>query len=1374
MKKVLSIIVAIALLIGLFPAAGLAPSASAANDPGENRRFNFPNEQYTAQSARIVSTSTIQLQGTIHDIVGNTISYNVKQVTLDDKELNKTEEITTGIQTTGDNRITVSGLILFPGLNKITFTGISGAARVEESIYIEYRDSPMLYDLKVNFENREHELFEDSVTMLYTTQTNTVNQGTIVISGKAPNAQKVTVIINGRSFDFNVSTASSENRFSTSQLTIDPGINTITFKVHNGSQVTETTRQVAFYNGAVTFYDMKLFNTANPSQTTSLTPNLNFQAPSVGAGHISLSGTAIVPLPLYRLFDPANPGDTVTLNKTALSRLISLQLQKGSGAITNVSLSSTNIISYTTDNPDFSTVTFEVELPQLEFDANYNLRIKAPNKTVYSLSNLYNFTVRNNTKAYIHEINYLSGYDKSMSESRVKGLQGQSIPSGGVDVYSMPMAVEVLVGNHTSLSNLNDIFKLNTGINFSQLTFNEVVYRKIDNQQVPFLRVFIEVSKLPKSGTNSITFEFKETGKATLDKKTIIAKLLYGPFVKFDKIVNGMTESYDAVFDSIPSLLTKLGQFKGQLFNVANEDDIWYEDTTSGGVTKRQTVFMYINNVEIPLQVAANQTGTTIKTKFEPKPGTSSNPVPDLGAIINKAGENTLKFVYRNNTDLYESTMKFTIVPKNLPVVPAPDTEGVYPYSTSGQRNPSDPKFTSNGSVYTTKEAEFNVFGTFDFIDLGKETDFNNRWLQLATDRKNYMVVIDSPNWKTPVKWDLSKGFIAVRNDGTEVGRTTENNMVVLESASTVDALIEFYYNVDKEYFYFDIKKQMMPIDGSPQVYVISVFNSGEAGPRATYRMEVNSVSIPYTILAPLPENRITNMNYAEVIIASPGADSIMVGKEQAEKITFINYVAGEEKYQEAFRYVYKNLGANKDTKIPFTITRGKDTIKQELIVKYVPTNIPGAQALQTMAASHKVFNNALTLTFPKNTQLIRPNRKDLDSIIKGENHIYNQHDILFAIANPDDGIINRRQFENQIPNYSAESQATGNLHIGYRFQDQARQYIKASPLFWIDGGLADDPSTAKLDPIKAGMDPFPFYNIVGMYKENFANRLDKFDRELMPSAAGSLTLAYDPNIVVSGATTVTVFRFDPYNSMWENIGGVVDSKKNTITVPFTKFGYYVAVKMTRGYNDITDHPYAREAMEAAFAKGVMNAIDPIGVFGGDRFVTRGEFARMIVRALDIPLNYQGDMHFTYYPETITNAYNASALYDYRYIETLARANIVNGKRPGFFDEDVELSRQEAAVIIARALELKLETNAAKAKTNLDKIFKDSGSFDYYSIPSVIAIEKKGFIQGKYIDASNPKNGSVFEPKARLLRSDAAIIITKVMFDLKKLPKIYN
>lgn len=1394
MKKVLALFLTFALIVTMLPNYGGTPSASAAGQV-----FIFPNEEYVNPiNARTVSTQTIQLQGTINGVVGNSISYKVEQVTQYDTEnaLNKTEDITTGILTTNDNKITVSGLTLFPGLNKITFKGVAGASETKEHIFIEYRNSPMLYDLKVNFENKEFDMPETEPVMLYSTAPAILDKGQIVITGKAPNAQKVTIVINGRSYDFNVSSATAESRFSTSQLTVDKGINIITFKVYNGGQVVETTRELAFYNGEVTYYNLKMKDkhTTNP-QTVNFEQNLNFLTNSNAAGYIGVEGTAIIPLPLRDLnnADPAKRKDVLPVNKANLAALLSMELELGTSTTTptistqhpkeaDIAFSPSTILEST----KFITVNFAYALPEVVFDKSNRLRFKAPNNSDFSYSGWNYFTVRNSDIAYIQDINYLSGYDKSMNDSRLLGLQGTDIPSDGVNVYSMPMAVEILVGNYTGVGDLKKLFKVN-GLtetdagDFKQLALTEVVYQTINNQRVPFMRMFIEINKLPKSGTNSIKFQIDRVATAaSQEEKTIIAKLLYGPFVKLDSVVDGMGIKFDAVRESDVSLLTKLGSLNGQLFNVVNDADIVFTKESLDitiNPKKKQTVFLYVNNVEIPLEMNGS------RTKFKPQDldlSASTNATRSkIFNVLNKAGENTIKFVYYTDKNLYENVMKFNIVPENLPIIPAPNTDGVYPYSESSQTPiPNDPAFAKQGTVFTTKDAFYNVYGTFDFVDLGIGNQFTSGHASLAG-KENYKVTISSPNWKGQVDWDLSKEFWPTKN-GEPVDGYRDNpfnvnpNDAKLSNPSTQDAAIKFYYDVDKQHFYFKIDKQMMPIDGSSQVYVITVYNSGPTGPRATYRLEINSVSIPYSIKSPLKEEMVTNQNFVEVIITSPGADSMTIGKEAAEKVTYIDYVQGLEAPVDAFRAVVKNLGANKDTKIPFTITRGKDTIKQELKVKYVPVNIPGAQMMQSMTSSHKVFNNALTLTFAGNTQLIRPSNYKIDND-KFSGQVYRGNDILFAIANPDNGIVNLHEFSNQPPNYSAENRAEGNLYIGYRFQDQARQFIKASPLFWIDAGYADNPNTDKVfDPITTGSDPFPFPNIAGKKKDSFAKRYGQNGLELVPSAPGKLTLAYDSSVAQVAGTTITVFRFDPYSSTWENIGGVVDEKKHTITASFTKFGYYVAVKLTRGYNDITDHPYAREAMEAIFAKGIMNAIDPIGIFGGDRYVTRGEFTRMIVRALELPLSYEGANHFSYYPETITNAGNSNAIYDYRYIETAARAGIVNGTRPGFFDEDVEISRQQAATILARALNLKLETNSAKAKSALDKVYKDSGIFDFYSIPSVMAIQKKGFIQGKLIDPLDPKAGSVFEPKARLLRSDAAIIMARVMNDLKKLPKIYN
>jgi hypothetical protein len=427
-----------------------------------------------------------------------------------------------------------------------------------------------------------------------------------------------------------------------------------------------------------------------------------------------------------------------------------------------------------------------------------------------------------------------------------------------------------------------------------------------------------------------------------------------------------------------------------------------------------------------------------------------------------------------------------------------------------------------------------------------------------------------------------------------------------------------------------------------------------------------------------------------------------------------------------------------------------------------VPTNIPGAQFLQDMKNTNKIFDGALNLTFPKGTSLVR---SDFNVPANLKNQVYTGNKLLFAIANSQDGVVDRHDFETLPVNFDKLQQSFGtrfNVSFPTRFS-------KVSPVFWIDAGLADDPTTTAYDPLNRGVDPYQFPGAKGpggTAIPSYDNRPD--DRELVPSKRGTLTLSFDPSARNEIGTIITAFRYDVENKNWENMGGVVDTKKNTITVPFDGFGYYVVGKMIYAYTDVTSHPYARNYMEAMYAKGIMNATG-FDEFGANMFISRGEFASMIVKALDIPLNYEfGKSHFDDVPAII----NPDALWDYRYVETAAREGIIRGTQPRAFEPSNNLTREEAAVTLARALNLKLETDSSKIDKALQKQFKDYGEVNYYARGAVAAIAKKGYIQGSPVDSKDPKKGFVFEPQSNLLRSDAAIIIGKVLADLKRLPKL--
>jgi hypothetical protein len=129
-------------------------------------------------------------------------------------------------------------------------------------------------------------------------------------------------------------------------------------------------------------------------------------------------------------------------------------------------------------------------------------------------------------------------------------------------------------------------------------------------------------------------------------------------------------------------------------------------------------------------------------------------------------------------------------------------------------------------------------------------------------------------------------------------------------------------------------------------------------------------------------------------------------------------------------------------------------------------------------------------------------------------------------------------------------------------------------------------------------------------------------------------------------------------------------------------------------------------------------------------------------------------------------------LWNYQEIETAARMGLVRGVETNLFGVNQPITREDASVILARALQLKTDTQAAKINKDLQKLFKDFNLIDGYARPYVLAIAKKKFIVGSPIDPNDTKKGYIFEPGAYMLRGDAAILISRVMVDLKKIPPI--
>ncbi|MGZ4031135.1 MAG: S-layer homology domain-containing protein [Tumebacillaceae bacterium] len=509
----------------------------------------------------------------------------------------------------------------------------------------------------------------------------------------------------------------------------------------------------------------------------------------------------------------------------------------------------------------------------------------------------------------------------------------------------------------------------------------------------------------------------------------------------------------------------------------------------------------------------------------------------------------------------------------------------------------------------------------------------------------------------------------------------------------------------------------------------------------------------PYQVLSPkLPEERVVNQNYVPVTIRADGADSVSINKVAMAKTT--DPVSG----QDFFNLEVSNLKPGNNT-IKYTVVRGQQKINDQFDVYFASTNTIGAQYKAPLPTSGSIsaFNKAVTLSFPKGTLLSPFN----DPSTKLE--LFDKHQFLFGIADPNDGrtqkTFNTRGVISPIYGFNNNFMQT--------MLDVPQHFGYASQLYWVDAGYYDTtvPGYVQLD----GMHPYS-----GVERGAPNQDLTQYDvwgrtsgsQWLKPTTRGTITMSYDPAIRDQSATKVSIWRFglkDDGFIGWSNIGGKVDTSKHTVSASVDAFGYFAVMYNTYDFDDTEGHAFARDAMELLYARGLMNSKDG-DTFGAYESTTRGEFAEMMVKALDLPLDYDAkNPLFLDVPHSLY----VSPYWDWRYIETAGQKGIVRGVGTRVFAPNDTLTREQAAVMIAMAMNLKLTSDVNVSKKNLDKVFADSGQVGTYARTSVEAVYKAKLMVGAPVSATSKLFN--FNPKSNMTRAEVAVVVMNMMKTYKRL-----
>lgn len=194
---------------------------------------------------------------------------------------------------------------------------------------------------------------------------------------------------------------------------------------------------------------------------------------------------------------------------------------------------------------------------------------------------------------------------------------------------------------------------------------------------------------------------------------------------------------------------------------------------------------------------------------------------------------------------------------------------------------------------------------------------------------------------------------------------------------------------------------------------------------------------------------------------------------------------------------------------------------------------------------------------------------------------------------------------------------------------------------------------------------------------------------------------------------------------------------------------------LTAAADDIQGH-WAEKELRTLVSKGIMNGY-PGGTYQPDKNITRAEFAKLVIETLNLVPVFE--------PEV--SSASSSNLTDlkvnewyYPYVISAVEAGIITGYEDGTFRPSKQITREEMATMIIRALDSR---NIPSEPTSIN--FKDTAQINQeYALVYVQRIVSLGLMKG--MDADH------FAPKKSSTRAEVATVLVRMLNHLTKDPVV--
>ncbi|MBP2001795.1 hypothetical protein J2Z69_002851 [Paenibacillus shirakamiensis] len=1179
------------------------------------------------------------------------------------------------VDPTNTQRFNANDLTLYPGFNRITFSGMQGNVSRSDTFYVLYDKVPYVEELKIYGSSQGAMLLNEGTQVV-------VDNKTVSLKGKGQNASKVTFSINNGSAL--TGTVLADGTFFSPTLNLESGLNEMKISIQNGSDSVNITRNVYYFDANQPYTNLNVVIGGEQQKVLNAKPIFTVK------DNTKANIVAQVILP-YVSNDFQQTGVITVNGGTPLTFTVNKEvIIPGADGITPAY----KLI-------DFTTAPFDLQKDTAGSVASNQVATIAVTYGTLTAAYTAKFQYLPD-EVVITDMKYLEKFVPSGMVQKVEDLNKQTLNGASVDKSDYYILVETNVDPGSK--KLTGSY-LPMGTKSLQLELQSNIEVEVGKHQQIYKVVGFS------NGQQKVRFLYENSKSSYNADISYVSK----NYIYIDNLSDGQTFNLDSRKAQSMSIT---GKFIG--FENISGAEYFINGISGTKLSAKDGSDIVLGTTASPISPSSPDFNLNLNIQAEGPLYYGDNKIVFTATSMDLAGNRRVitKEIHVYIIDTNVSTVN-TFLPTEASDTRTPFTSEIAADNTVSMILAPSPEINYQDGKYVTSQKKYDLVlrgsgATILNLYLGTDLFFSS---QSSSSTPNDNLLTDKDISKKPDTFSYK-------------GKT-----------------YEYDFAGSKDDFILRIRNIQFDAPGS-HVYNLELINS--TGARANQRLEVVREVSQYRILAPQPtvgKQYIVNKNFVHFDIEAEGATKVIIGGGTAIKRTDLG--SGNR-----FLYDYVGLKPDKANSIKLQITRDGTTSTDVISVFYTSTvAVDSEYMVEKISNKYSVFNKGLELSFPKGTVLQTANQ-DGNRVTK----FYPDNKLLFGIADPKDGVVERRNDYGNLVGIPNTGVTSGMPNISLddllvlKFNSGANtaNFTRVSNIFWVNGGIGEKGNSVDVGykPSTNGLSP---YSIEG----NFT----KFDveRKLVPSQRGSMKITFDSNIVDEVGSTITVFRYSD-QGVWENVGGEVDTKSHTVTVPFDEFGYYTVMKLRLGYKDITNHPWARNYLNALYAKGIMNNLRA-DAFGADDRTTRGEFATLLVKGLNLPLKY--DVNQQTFIDVGVN--DSSATWDFKYIETAARAGVVTGLTDGIFGAGEPLSREQAAVMIARALKLKTAKIDDKLKANLAKAFTDSGSMDSYSLPSIDAVSKAKIMAGSPTTAPGQKKPTyAFNPKGTLTRAEAGKIAVQL------------